>query len=44
LEEDQFITKTYGALRNYEICPIVFNVFEALKVELDWDYQVKMRG
>ncbi|WP_180335726.1 YkgJ family cysteine cluster protein [Labilibaculum filiforme] len=42
LDEDQFITKTYGALRNYEICPIVFNVFEALKVELDWDYQLRM--
>ena len=39
LHEDKFITKTYGVLQNYEICPIVFNVFELLKIELVWCYK-----
>jgi len=36
LHKDKFITRTYGVLQNYEICPIVFNVFELLKIELEW--------
>jgi hypothetical protein len=36
LHKDEFVTRTYGALQNYEICPIVFNVFELLKKELMW--------
>lgn len=39
--EGKFIEKTYGVLQNYEICPIVFNVFESLKVELEWSYKRK---
>jgi len=38
LHEDKFVTMTYSALQNYEICPIVFNVFELLKIELAWRY------
>lgn len=38
LGEDHFITKTYSAIQNYEICPHVFNVLELLKIELDWHY------
>lgn len=38
LGEDHFITKTYSALINYEICPHVYNVLELLKIELDWSY------
>ncbi|MBI9069216.1 MAG: YkgJ family cysteine cluster protein [Salinivirgaceae bacterium] len=36
LDRDKFITRTYGVLQNYEHCPIVFNVFELLKIELGW--------
>lgn len=38
LGEDNFITKTYSALINYEICPHVYNVLELLKIELEWSY------
>jgi Fe-S-cluster containining protein len=36
LHRDNFIARTHGILQNYEICPIVFNVFERLKKELKW--------
>jgi len=39
LGEDNFIEKTYSAIINYRICPHVFNVFELLKTELEWDYK-----
>ncbi|MDR0866741.1 MAG: YkgJ family cysteine cluster protein [Candidatus Symbiothrix sp.] len=29
-----FISRTWGMIENYEICPIVFNVMEGLKYEL----------
>jgi hypothetical protein len=31
-----FSGRTVGIFQNYEICPIVFNIVEHLKVELDW--------
>lgn len=31
-----FATNSTGILQNYPICPIVFNVVENLKKELDW--------
>ena len=34
LHRDKFVTRTHELLQNYEICPIVFNVFERLKKEL----------
>ena len=36
LHKNEFITRVHGVLQNYEICPIVFNVFELLKIEIDW--------
>lgn len=36
LHRDKFVTRTHELLQNYEICPIVFNVFELLKKELKW--------
>ena len=32
-----FRSRLYGVLENYEICPIVFNVYERLKVEVWYD-------
>ncbi len=34
LYEVHFISRLYGVLANYSICPIVFNVYERLKVVL----------
>ena len=31
-----FTGRTVGVFQNYEICPIVYNIVEHLKVELDW--------
>jgi uncharacterized protein len=36
LDREKFVTRTHELLQNYEICPIVFNVFEELKEELEW--------
>ena len=33
-EQARFRSRLYGVLANYEICPIVFNVFERLKDEV----------
>ncbi len=38
LDTDNFIERLHGVLQNYEICPIVYNVYESLKVELGWTY------
>jgi Fe-S-cluster containining protein len=32
--KEGFISRLYGVIDNYEICPIVFNLYEHLKVEL----------
>lgn len=37
LHKEDFVSRTLGVLNNYEICPIVFNVYERLKDEL-WHY------
>ena len=34
LQKNEFIFRLWGVIDNYSICPIVFNVFETLKVEL----------
>jgi hypothetical protein len=39
LHKDEFITRTHAMLQNFEICPIIFNVFEHLKTELGWTYK-----
>ena len=39
LDRDKFVTRTHELLQNYEVCPIVFNVFEQLKTELKWTNQ-----
>lgn len=36
LYRDKFASRMIGILQNYEMCPIVFNVVEQLKVELNW--------
>ena len=39
LQKDDFIFRLWSVIGNYEICPIVFNVYEQLKIELwhnDW--------
>ena len=37
-QKTEFITRTLGMIDNYEICPIVFNLFEQLKEELGYKY------
>ncbi len=37
LHKDDFISRLFGVIDNYSVCPIVFNVYEALKEELDFD-------
>ena len=36
LHKKGFTTRLFGTLMNYAICPIIFNVVENLKVELDY--------
>lgn len=36
LDRGNVINRTHELLQNYEICPIVFNSFEALKTKLNW--------
>ena len=36
MHRDKFVERTHEVLQNYEICPIVFNIFEHLKIELAW--------
>lgn len=33
-DKDDFSSRTFGMINNYEICPIVFNVYERLKLEM----------
>ncbi len=37
MDRDQFVSRIVGILQNYEICPIVYNICEHLKVELGWN-------
>ena len=34
LHKDDFISRLFGVIQNYEICPIVYNVYEMLKRRL----------
>ena len=34
LHKKDFVSRLWGVVANYEICPIVFNVYEQLKTEL----------
>ena len=36
MDRNNFAKRTLGILQNYEICPIVFNVYESLKDEFKW--------
>lgn len=36
LDMDGFVSRALGMIQNYKICPIVFNVIEDLKKELEW--------
>ena len=36
LHKDDFIFRLWGIIDNYSVCPIVFNVFEKLKDELNF--------
>lgn len=41
LHREGFTSRSLGVIMNYSICPIVYNVFEALKKELNFKYHVK---
>ncbi|MFQ5576558.1 MAG: YkgJ family cysteine cluster protein [Anaerolineae bacterium] len=34
LHKDGFVSRLWGVVANYSICPIVFNVYERLKAEM----------
>lgn len=36
LYKDNFISRLFSVVQNYAICPIVFNLYEALKDEMDF--------
>jgi hypothetical protein len=39
LHKNDFVSRLWGVVENYDICPIVFNVYEQVKIELwndDW--------
>lgn len=36
MDRPGFTGRTVGVFQNYEMCPIVYNIVEHLKVELDW--------
>jgi len=36
IHKQHITSRTFGIIENYEICPIVFNVFEQLKIELQF--------
>jgi Fe-S-cluster containining protein len=37
LHKEDFVSRLWGVVENYSVCPIVFNVYERLKAEL-WHY------
>lgn len=43
LHKDEFTTRLINVVWNYEICPIVFNVYERLKDETGWRDKRKIR-
>jgi Fe-S-cluster containining protein len=34
LHKNEFLSRTWGVIDNYSVCPIVFNTYEILKIEL----------
>jgi Fe-S-cluster containining protein len=38
LHKNEFIFRLIGVIKNYKICPIVFNVYEALKTKLKSEF------
>jgi Fe-S-cluster containining protein len=36
LHKTNIVSRLFGIIENYEICPIVYNVFEQLKIELKY--------
>ncbi len=36
LHKEYFTSRLWGVIDNYSICPIVFNVFEELKIKFNW--------
>jgi uncharacterized protein len=38
LHKDEFVSRLYSVISNYGVCPIVYNVYEELKLELNWIY------
>lgn len=36
LHKDDFTSRLFGVIENYEICPIVYNVYELLKLKLNF--------
>ena len=36
LQKREFTTRLFGVIANYVVCPIVYNVYEDLKMELGW--------
>lgn len=39
LDQVGFVKRISGVMFNYELCPIVFNVVEQLKLKLGWEYK-----
>ena len=39
LDTDNFINRVHGVVQNYEVCPIVYYVYEGLKTELGWKFK-----
>ena len=38
LHKEDFISRLLGVIQNYEICPIVYNVYEHLKIRLNFKF------
>ncbi|MFC2125684.1 YkgJ family cysteine cluster protein, partial [Bacteroidota bacterium] len=36
LDKDDFISRLFGVIDNYEVCPIVYNVYEMLKQKMNF--------
>ncbi|MEM7347964.1 MAG: YkgJ family cysteine cluster protein [Chloroflexota bacterium] len=36
IDKENFVSRLWGVIDNYAICPIVFNVYEHLKIELSF--------
>ena len=39
MHRDKYVERTHELRQNYEICPIVYNIFELIKKELEWSYK-----